>query len=176
MTVKILPRIHFSDTSYGQTGRRKAKEIGQYCRDEYETLRQQIEVPEYFSREISKNYIYKNPSLPWYVKIKLALENHYEYINSIVPATGFIVDIGCGVGYLPFMLQYMSEGRQILGIDYDEDKIEIADNCVAKSERVTFKSGDATTIELPNADVFIMLDILHYLPKRKTRKVARKSI
>ena len=167
MTVKILPRIPFGDTSYGQTGRRKAKEIGQYCRDEFDKLRKEVEVPSYFAREIVKNYIYKHPAFPWYVQIKLAFEDNYEYFDSIIPKKGSIVDIGCGIGYFPFMLQYLSEDREILGIDYDEEKIEIAHNCAARGPNVEFLAGDATTIDLPHADTFVLLDILHYLPKEK---------
>ncbi|MBL4624976.1 MAG: MMPL family transporter [Flavobacteriales bacterium] len=174
MTVKILPRIPLGDTSYGQTGRRKSKEIGQYCRDEFDKLREEIEVPAYFAREIEKNYIYKHPGWPWYVKIKLKLENNYEYFNSIIPKKGKIVDIGCGIGYFPFMLQYLSEEREILGIDYDGDKIEIAQNCAAKGSNVEFIAGDATTIDLPHADAFILLDILHYLPKQKQEIVLER--
>ncbi|MBL4653928.1 MAG: 1-acyl-sn-glycerol-3-phosphate acyltransferase [Flavobacteriales bacterium] len=174
MTVKILPRILFEDESYGLTGRRKAKEIGQYCRDEFEKLRKEIEIPSYFAREIEKNYIYKSPGFPWYVKIKLALENNYAFFNSIIPKKGKIVDIGCGLGYFPFMLQFLSEEREILGIDYDEDKIELANNCAAKGPNLEFKSGDATTIELPKADVFILLDLLHYLPKKKQEVVLER--
>jgi uncharacterized protein len=174
MTVKILPRIPLGDTSYGLTGRRKAKEIGQYCRDEFDKLREEIEVPKYFAREIEKNYIYKHPGWPWYVKIKLKLEDNYEYFNSIIPKKGKVVDIGCGIGYFPFMLQYLSEEREILGIDYDQDKIEIAQNCAAKGPNVEFLAGDATTIELPSADAFILLDILHYLPKEKQEVVLER--
>ena len=39
---------------------------------------------------------------------------------------GQITDIGCGLGPLCYMLSMISKERQILGIDYDEDKIAIA--------------------------------------------------
>lgn len=54
------------------------------------------------------------------------MEHNYQLFNQLIPMKGQITDIGCGLGPLCYMLSMISKERQILGIDYDEDKIAIA--------------------------------------------------
>jgi 2-polyprenyl-3-methyl-5-hydroxy-6-metoxy-1,4-benzoquinol methylase len=105
--------------------------------------------------------------LEWYTRIKLSLEGNYEYLNSLIPGDAVITDVGCGYGYLSYMLAFVSEKRRIVGIDYDTDKIELAMNCISKSSQVDFVAGDALEYSLPESDVFILSDVLHYMPDEK---------
>ena len=54
------------------------------------------------------------------------MEDNYRLFNRLVPVKGQITDIGCGFGPLCYMLSQLSEEREITGIDYDEDKIAVA--------------------------------------------------
>ena len=54
------------------------------------------------------------------------MEKNYRLFNRLIPVQGQITDIGCGFGPLCYMLSLLSEDREILGIDYDEDKIGLA--------------------------------------------------
>ena len=54
-----------------------------------------------------------------------------------------ITDIGCGFGPLCYMLSLLSEDREILGIDYDEDKIALAQHGWLRNEHLQFKHGNA---------------------------------
>ena len=110
-----------------------------------------------------RNYIYKGPVLEWYTRIKLSLENNYEHINSLIPRKAAVTDIGCGYGYLSYMLSFVSPERKILGIDYDADKIELAKNCISKTGQIKFIAADATQYEPESSDIFILSDVLHYL-------------
>jgi trans-aconitate methyltransferase len=65
------------------------------------------------------------------------------------------------------MLSFVSPDRKILAIDYDTDKIELANNCISKSESISFVAADASEYDLPKSDVFILSDVLHYLPEEK---------
>ena len=162
---KFLPRIKLSDGNYGSTLREQAKNVKRYFEAEYLEVVKQLETPEYFSDFIKKNYIYKGPVLEWYTKIKLNLEDNYNVFNNIIPQNCTITDLGCGYGYLPYMLNLVSGNRSILGIDYDEDKINVAKNCAIKNNNVTFMVGDISEVGLEKADIFILNDVLHYLPK-----------
>jgi 2-polyprenyl-3-methyl-5-hydroxy-6-metoxy-1,4-benzoquinol methylase len=77
------------------------------------------------------------------------------------------VDIGCGYGFLSIMLGLMSKEREILGVDYDEEKIQIAQNCLSKTEKINFVCADVTTYNFEPADVFIINDVLHYFSTDK---------
>ncbi|WP_155173934.1 class I SAM-dependent methyltransferase, partial [Fulvivirga kasyanovii] len=81
----------------------------------------------------------------------------------IVPREGKVIDLGCGYGPMSYALAYSSASRQILAIDYDREKIFVAQNCPAKPSNVTFIHGDVLREDLGTADAFVVSDVLHYL-------------
>jgi 1-acyl-sn-glycerol-3-phosphate acyltransferase len=168
INVKFLPRIKQEDTSFGTTYIERAKLIGRYFRKEHEVLRKQRENTHYFKEQLIRNYQYKGPILEWYCRIKIRLEKYYEPIEKLVPAKGNILDIGCGYGFLDYMLAWTSNERSITGIDYDEEKIEVANHNFSKTDQLTFLASDA--IDFPTDkfyDCILIMDVLHYLTPEK---------
>jgi 1-acyl-sn-glycerol-3-phosphate acyltransferase len=163
LTLKFLPPIEPNDTRYGDKYAQRTKEISRYFKAEYKTLAQEIETNDYFAKRLITNYIYKGPVLEWYMRVKLRLEKNYAPFEKLVPKKASILDLGCGYGFLSYMLQFLSEERTITGVDYDEQKIATANNGYLKSERLQFFHGDATTFPVEGYDVIIISDVLHYL-------------
>jgi 2-polyprenyl-3-methyl-5-hydroxy-6-metoxy-1,4-benzoquinol methylase len=97
------------------------------------------------------------------MRVKLRLEKNYATFEKLVPKKASILDLGCGYGFLSYMLQFLSEDRMITGVDYDEQKIATAGNGYLKSERLSFFHGDATIFPVEGYDVIIISDVLHYL-------------
>ncbi len=176
ITVKIYPRLSMNDNQWGSDLREKKHTIQEWFRGEYATLKEKAETTSYLAGFIKMNYIYKGPVLEWYTKIKIKLESNYRMFDEIIPRQAVITDLGCGYGYLDFMLSLRSEQRVIHGFDYDEDKIKTAANCALANNRCTFSQADITHIEMPPSDVFILNDVLHYLPEHKQKKVVEKCI
>lgn len=176
VTVKYLPRIAASDLSFGNNYTDKTKNISKYFKAEYAKMRAEIETVDYFYNRLTKNYIYKGPVLEWYMRVKVSMEGNYKLFESLLPKKGTITDIGCGYGFLPYMLSFMSEDRIVIGTDYDEEKIIVADNCFSKTKNLSFFAADATECELPKSDAFILSDILHYLPITDQEKLIEKCI
>lgn len=176
ITVKYLPRIRPSDAAFGEGYAQRTKLISRYFKAEYALLREEIETVDYFVNRLSKNYIYKGPVLEWYMRIKIKLEDHYRLFESVLPKKGVITDIGCGYGFLPYMLRFTSEHRTIIGMDYDAEKIAVANHSFSKNEQLTFLVADATETDLPPSDAFILSDILHYLPQQAQEKVLTNCI
>ncbi len=176
VTVKYLPRIAADDQSFGDNYTDKTKNISKYFKAEYAKMRAEIETVDYFYNRLTKNYIYKGPVLEWYMRIKVKMEDKYRLFESLLPKKGTITDIGCGYGFLPYMLAFMSEDRIVIGTDYDEEKIAVANNSFSKTKNMTFFAADATEIELPKSDAFILSDILHYLPVMEQEKLIGKCI
>lgn len=116
-----------------------------------------------FYEALIQNYIYKGPVVEWYIRIKVKMEKNYRLFNRLIPVQGQITDIGCGFGPLCYMLSLLSEDREILGIDYDEDKIALAQHGWLRNEHLQFKHGNALEYPLPESDVFILNDMLHYM-------------
>jgi len=136
----------------------------------------ELETPAYFRRKLIRNYIYKGPILEWYARIKLSLENNYEWFHDRIPRDATIVDVGCGYGMMAYMLNFTSDQRNILGIDYDNDKIELANNCLSKNDRIHFVAADVVNFDYTPADVFLFSDILHYLPEEKQEQLLTRCI
>jgi uncharacterized protein len=176
ITVKIYPRIKPGDQAYGNDYHEMTRSMLSFYRTEYRKIKEELETPSYFRKKLIRNYIYKGPVLEWYTRIKLSLEDNYELICSLVPRDARVVDIGCGYGFLTYLLGFVSPRRNILGIDYDADKIEIANHCISKNGRIDFIAADASDYAFGKADVFILSDVLHYLPHSEQEVLVEKCM
>ncbi len=176
VTAKYLERISPENKEYGENYSKRAKGIGRYFREEYNKLRLEMEDTKYYKGQLIKNYLFKGPVLEWYLRVKLRMEKNYSLFNSIIPRSGKIYDIGCGYGYLSYMLHFVSEERKVTGIDYDCEKIEVANNCISKNEHIHFECADITQYNFEPADVFLLSDVLHYLPKEGQETVVNHCI
>jgi 2-polyprenyl-3-methyl-5-hydroxy-6-metoxy-1,4-benzoquinol methylase len=112
--------------------------------------------------------------LEWYIRVKLNLEKNYELIHTLIPKEGRILDIGCGYGFMDYALYFASPRRIITGIDYDEEKIQVANNCFSKDENVNFIMTDARNFSYENYDAIIMSDVLHYLDSDSQKRLIEK--
>lgn len=181
---KVLPVIAHDDKSKGTDYRSRAKNIQTLMRSEFEKLRQQYDTVHnpYYYCELIRNYTYKDPQLEWYMRVKVRMENCYEFFDNIIRRDARITDIGCGYAPLPLMLGLRSSNRTILGIDYDAEKIAVAANShlVERIREmggvIDFISGNALDVALPPSDVFVINDMLHYLPYDKQTTLLERCI
>jgi len=176
VTIKFLPRINPEDKRFGENLLGKSRAIRRYIAAEYRKVAETEETPAFFREKLIKNYLFKGPVLEWYLKVKIRLEKNYELFHLHLPKEGQITDIGCGYGFMDYMLSFLSEERRITGIDYDRDKIEVANNCPAKNDRLNFTCADALATNLPKSRAFILADVLHYFPEEEQEKLIIRCI
>ncbi|MBI3883410.1 MAG: 1-acyl-sn-glycerol-3-phosphate acyltransferase, partial [Sphingobacteriales bacterium] len=176
INIKFLPRIKPSDTAFGNNYAEKAKLTGRYCREEFKKLTAEIEQTKYHTEKLVYNYLYKGPILEWYMKIKVRLEKNYQPINDLLPLQGKMLDIGCGYGFMSYMLHFVSSQREITGIDYDEEKIATANHCFSKDAAINFFYADVLEFEFETYDAIIICDMLHYLQPAQQKLVIEKCI
>jgi len=177
VTAKYLPRIEPDDTSWGSDYQSRTKNISKYFKQKHEQLRQEQEQPKYFAEHLFFNYIYKGPVLEWYLKIKLRLEKYYQPFHNLLPKEGKLLDIGCGYGFMAYILYWASQNkRQITGVDYDEEKIETANHCFGKTDDLQFVHADITHFELEKYNGITIIDVLHYLKPEEQMNVIEKAI
>lgn len=127
--------------------------------------------PAFYRQKLFENYLYRGNIIWYYMLVKVRLEKYYALFDQHIPKNAHIVDIGCGYGFMAYMLSFMSDDHTILGIDYDVQKIATANHCIHKSERLEFIQGDISTMSIPRADVYLLADILHYLPRQQQKDV-----
>jgi SAM-dependent methyltransferase len=73
-----------------------------------------------------------------------------------------VLDLGCGIGTIPFLLG--SLGYRVTGIDLDADSIA---SCIEKNQfpNVTFEVGNAETLDLKRKfDVVIASEVIEHVP------------
>ena len=178
LITKVLPRIPHDSSEYGTDYKTRSKNISRYFKAEYNKLYEEfnrVSNP-YYRDALIKNYIYKGPVLEWYMKVKLRMEKWYDEYDRLLPRQGYIVDLGCGYGAMSYMLAMLSDKRQITGVDYDEKKIALANNCYAKNEIIEFIHADIRLFEIPKADAYVISDVLHYIDKQSQQTVINNCI
>ena len=176
ISLKYLPRIKPNDIRFGKDYSERTKKISRYFKEEYQLLRHELEQPRYFREQLIYNYLYKGPILEWYMKIKVMLEKNYQVFHDLLPLKGKMLDIGCGYGFMPYMLHFASAQREFTGVDYDEDKIEMANNCFSKNSQINFMFADVLNFSFEKYDAITMLDILHYMQPGDQKLVIEKCI
>jgi 1-acyl-sn-glycerol-3-phosphate acyltransferase len=170
LNVRVLPRITYADARWGATLRDKTKQIATFFKQEFAAFKDEMEDTGYLKHKVFSNYVFKGPVLEWYFKVKWRLESkNFTYYNQQIGDRKQILDIGCGYGYLSFFLHYKDEERVITGIDYDEEKIEIAENSYNKTGNLRFVFQDIMAADPGTQDVIFLNDVLHYLSKEKQR-------
>src|SRR5690606_22902481 len=118
-----------------------------------QSLSREIETPAYYKDRLISTFKYKGPVLEWYLRIKLKLEDNYAPFEKLIPQQATILDLGCGYGFLSYMLHFMSDKRRITGVDYDAEKIETANHGYSKSTELTFVCADITTFSIDPVDI-----------------------
>lgn len=172
--MQVLEPVKTENIDYHELTRRVATLV----KDSYAKHCDRYDGPEnpYFAATLASAYIYKGPVTEWYVRVKMKMEKNYAFFDSMLPDTGQITDIGCGMGQMDFMLSMYKQGRRILGIDYDDEKITVAQNCWLDKclGGLSFRCEDASQAELPESDAFIISDMMHYLSAEKQLELIRR--
>jgi SAM-dependent methyltransferase len=75
-----------------------------------------------------------------------------------------VLDIGTGRGQLPMLLVALGRAESARGIDWDAAKIDEGSRAVSRAPAVDveLERGDARTATFDEADVVLLIDLLHY--------------
>jgi 1-acyl-sn-glycerol-3-phosphate acyltransferase len=176
ISIKYLPRIKQNDPRFGTGFAERTKLISRYFKEEYRQFSIATEVPGYFKEQLIYNYLYKGPVLEWQLKLKLRREKNYQLFHELTPTKGKILHIGCGHGYMAYLLHFASKERELTGIDLDEEKIEMANNCFSKDTKINFIFADALELSFEAYDAIILTDALHQMQPADQKLIIEKCI
>ena len=122
--------------------------------------------------------LYKN--LPFLEKMHIYIRLRrlpFEAIEKYVPKKGKILDFGCGHGFFSLYLSSKSKERDILGIDLDKKKINIASNAV-HYRNVSFRYAQDTMKYLEEKlcyNSIIIINVLYLLKRENQEKILKKA-
>lgn len=156
-------RITPEDTRFGASYSERAKQLGKWMRLQLADIKEERETPRYFREQLIRSYTYKGPVLEWYCRVKTKLEGYYEQFHDLIPREGTFYDLGCGYGFMTYMLHWAAPTRKFVGVDYDEEKIETAQHNFLRDENIHFRQADLTQFLPETCDGIIISDVLHYL-------------
>lgn len=115
--------------------------------------------------------LYPGRALQGYVRWKVKWDPIYSGVRaSLLGRELPLVDVGCGIGLLAFYLREHGYSSPVIGIDFDERKIEVARRAAARYRDVDFLVGDARD-PLPDNHAIVILDILHYFDRASQKRI-----
>lgn len=173
VTVNVLPRIKKESKDFGEHRMEKSKKVKAYYEQQINKHLNCDYTPKDYADYVNKYYLYHNPMLYWYIDAKQRSEAYFETINKHIPAQAKMYDIGCGYGYISLALNLQSPLRTIVGLDHDQEKIDIA-NSGKLPNNLTFDHADITAYEFEPADVYLINDVLHYINYEEQGKLLKQ--
>lgn len=115
--------------------------------------------------------LYERRSLRQYVLWKVRTDPAYAAVEEQLRGrTEPVLDLGCGVGLLAFYLREHGHSAPIIGIDFDERKIDVARQAAQRYRDIEFIAGDARA-PLPDGHHVVILDILQYFDAASQRLI-----
>jgi SAM-dependent methyltransferase len=115
--------------------------------------------------------LYDRRALQGYVRWKVRADPAYAAVREALGTREqSLVDLGCGIGLLAFYLRESGYEAHIIGIDFDERKIEVARKAAMRYRKIDFLVGDARS-PLPDNHAVVILDILHYFDPASQQQI-----
>jgi SAM-dependent methyltransferase len=86
-----------------------------------------------------------------------------------LPDSGRVLDVGSGTGALAFSIAELKPQCQVVGIDPSKEYVGYAQSRNRFSERATFQTGDAQSLQFPDStfDNTLSLLVVNFIPDRK---------
>jgi 1-acyl-sn-glycerol-3-phosphate acyltransferase len=174
VTVRALPRITPRNFDYSQGGLALLRHCRTLVREGLQQQLNELNTPRVVRRKVRRLYRYQGKFVEQFVFWKLKLDPMFEVLDAVVPREGFILDLGCGYGLAAHWLACFTDRRTVLAVDYDEDKIRVAQRTAPHHTRVKFEVGNLLNCDLPECDAVLLLDVLHYWQPEKQQLILNK--
>ena len=126
-------------------------------------------------RAVSRLYRFQGPYVSQFAYWKMKTDPLFCAVEKAVPASGEILDLGCGYGLVAHWLTLFTPGRRVCGVDFDVDKIRVAQVTARANPQVSFEQRDILEWpEFPACDCALLCDVLHYFPHELKAEVLCK--
>ncbi len=179
VATKTMKRVPYGDVSFGETYQEKSKSYRKWFIEQYAIVNDELGRVKnrYFRDAIIKNYIFKGPVLEWYMRVKCRIDGYYDLWDRLIPRNASVTDIGCGYGQMSYMLSMLAPNRRVTGIDYDSDKIDVAQHAFLRKRcNVRFICADMRSVDIPKSDAILFNDSLHYVDAESQKLILQRAV
>ena len=126
-------------------------------------------------RAVSRLYRFQGPYVSQFAYWKMKTDPLFQAVENAAPARGEILDLGCGYGLVANWLTLFMPERRVRGVDFDADKIRVAQVTARANSQVAFEPRDILEwAEYPACDCALLCDVLHYFPHELKAEVLKK--
>jgi len=129
------------------------------------------------NREVAERIarLYDRRALQGYARWKLRLDRAYgAALQHLRGRNRPLIDLGCGIGLLPLYLREHGVTAPVIGIDFDERKVDAARRAARSYRDVEFIVADAGA-PLPEGYDVVLLDLLHYFDRESRQQILKNA-
>lgn len=102
----------------------------------------------------------------------------YETMAEKLPPQGLVLDLGCGHGLFSLALALGSAGRQVIGLDHDEERVSLAEAAAEGVGNLRYSRGTLSDPAQTGAGLapgsvagISMIDVMHYFPRAEQERL-----
>jgi uncharacterized protein len=174
-TVRAWPRITPQNFDYSQGSNALMRHCETVVREALQQQLDELDTPRILRRKVQRLYRYQGKFVEQFVHWKMKLDPIFPSLDQVVPRNGLVLDLGCGYGLATHWLAQCTDGRTFLGVDYDENKIRVAQRSAPESSRIQFEFQDILEFKYPACDSILLLDVLHYWTAEKQQLILNQA-
>jgi len=100
----------------------------------------------------------------------------FRRVADVLPATGRILEIGCGHGLFSAYAALDAAGREVLGVDIDADKIAAAVKAAEGVDGLEFRVAPDGAVPEGPWDAIVFVDVLYLLPADEQRRLLTEAV
>mgnify|MGYP000274116373 CR=1 FL=1 len=163
--IKALPRVTPENSPYDEGARPLMKHVKNMMSKEFNNLLSERNTHHVLQQKVRRRYRHLGTLVEQYTSWKLKADPLFKHLHDRVPRQGTIVDLGCGYGLAVHWLAETEGRRKFIGVDYDSNKIRLANCAAGGHKRITFETADITRWEAPPCHAILLFDVLHYLKR-----------
>ena len=126
-------------------------------------------------KQVRRLFRYQGAYVEQYVLWKTRTDPLFQAIDEVAPSQGHILDVGCGYGLVVHWLALGDHQRTFHGLDYDSEKVRVAQASARELPRIEFQEGDLLRTTWPACDVVLLCDVLHYFPRELKAQILRHA-
>ena len=130
MTVKVLPRIHPDDISFGTNDRERTKNIRHYMISEQNKIASMVETVDYYANRVYHNYIYKGAVIEHSVRKSLKRHNNYRQLTESLPDSGNVLFVNPMMGEPSLICSLVKKNVDVDALMEDDMLFDLASHCV----------------------------------------------